>query len=199
MTISHDAHAYAGEEIARLSELIGPLTRLQLDPVRMPHSAGTCELWATLEYPGPAIMRGGLCPSVHEVLAGICRALGDWWRSCESGRSVPPEVVGVYLEFADVRIAFDSDGEPGSYLARPEIVAIPALLSDVARRLAPLLSPDGAPSVCVGIRTERTESGAVRCFPARYWQLGRDQWDPDLIYDSWRDWIYRRTKLTIEQ
>jgi len=193
ITVSYEADAYSTEEIGNFESRLAPLSDLRLDPVRLPHSAGTCEIWATMAFPVPALVRGALATTVYDGMACVCAEIGDWWRDCARSRVVEPEVLAVHIEFADVRIAFDSEGAQGSYLGRAEIRAIPSLLRDMARRLAPLASADAPPTIRAGIRSDRTPQGAVQCFLGRYWQIGPSDEDPDLVYDSWREWFYRRT------
>lgn len=192
MVVSYEADAYDDAEIGLLAARLAPLAKLNLDPVRLPHSAGTCEMWATLTFPGPAVVRGALSADVLDSLSVLCAEFGDWWRECARVRVEEPEIVAVYLEFADVRLAFDSEGAQGSYLGRAELRAIPSLLRDVAGRLAPLVSHDAPPSIRAGIRKDVTAAGVAQCFAGRYWQIGPADGDPDTIYDSWREWFYRR-------
>ncbi len=193
VTVSYEAGSYAPDEMVALASRLEPCAEVGMDPVFMPHSTGMCELWATIAFREPSMVGGALVSDVHDALAAVCAELGDWCRATAAERVDEPEVVAVHLEFADLRLAFDSESEPGGYLCRPEIRAIPSLLRDMAPRLALLVSSSGDTSVCAGIRAHRNEAGVVRSSLARYWQLGRVGQDPDLIYDSWRDWVYRRS------
>lgn len=193
VSISYEAASYSSAEIEALKDRLEPHAGLGLDPVSMPHSSGVCELWATIAFAEPALVGGAIASPVHEALSAVCGELGDWCRECAAQRVDEPEVVAIHLEFADLRLAFDSESEAGAYLSRAEIRAIPGLLREMAPRLMPFVSAAGDTAISAGIRANRNEAGVVRCSPARYWQIGRAHEDPDIIYDSWRDWVYRRT------
>ena len=192
-TISYEADSYAPNEMDALTARLKPYAELTLDPVRMPHSTGVCEIWATIAFREPAMMGGVLDMAVQDGLAPVCAELSDWCREVAAARVDEPEVVAIHLEFADLLLTFDSESEAGGYLHREEIRAIPALLREMAPRLTPFVGSASAATISAGIRANRNEAGVVRCSLARYWQIGHAHQDPDIIYDSWRDWLYRRT------
>jgi hypothetical protein len=195
ITVSYSASGYSADEVALLAAALEGAGEVTLDGVRMPSSAGTCEVWATAGFPVAAIARGSVSPIVRERLAATCTAFGDWWARCAPTRVTAPEFVALHLEFADLFVTFDSEASDGACLEAPELRAIPSLLCEVARRLGAMPLGGGPPSLRIGIRADRASDGVAHCYLGRYWQLGPPDEEPDLIYDSWREWLYRRAHL----